>query len=78
MPAVIVQRMVTPRAAGVAFAADPVTGRRGIAVVSAVAGIGEDLVSGERDADTWQVDRTNTIVVRAIAGSAPRASPIAR
>jgi rifampicin phosphotransferase len=68
VPAVIVQRMVTPRAAGVAFAADPVTGRRGIAVVSAVAGIGEDLVSGKRDADTWQVDRTNTIVLRALAG----------
>jgi rifampicin phosphotransferase len=70
VPAVIVQRMVTPRAAGVAFAADPVSGRRGIAVISAVAGIGEDLVSGKRDADTWQVDRTNTIVLRAIAGAA--------
>jgi rifampicin phosphotransferase len=70
VPAVIVQRMVTPRAAGVAFAADPVTGRRGLAVVSAVAGIGEDLVSGRRDADTWQVDRANTIVLRAIAGAA--------
>jgi phosphohistidine swiveling domain-containing protein len=68
VPAVIVQRMLTPRAAGVAFAADPVSGRRGLAVVSAVAGIGEDLVSGKRDADTWQVDRTNTIVLRAIAG----------
>ena len=66
-PAVIVQRMVTPRAAGVAFAADPVTGRRGTAVVSAVTGVGEDLVSGKRDADTWHVDRTNAITFRAIA-----------
>ncbi len=35
-----------------------------------MAGIGEDLVSGKRDADTWQVDRTNTIVLRAITGAA--------
>jgi rifampicin phosphotransferase len=68
VPAVIVQCMVIPRAAGVAFAADPVSGRRGIAVVSAVSGSGEDLVSGKRDADTWQVDRTNAIILRALAG----------
>ena len=34
-PAVLVQRMVDADAAGVAFAADPVTGRRGVAVVAA-------------------------------------------
>jgi phosphoenolpyruvate synthase/pyruvate phosphate dikinase len=33
-PAVLVQRMVHARAAGVAFSADPVSGRRGMAVVS--------------------------------------------
>ena len=39
-PAVIIQRMVNPIAAGVAFSADPVSGRRGLAVVSAVNGLG--------------------------------------
>ena len=45
-PAVLVQRMVSPRAAGVAFGADPVSGRAGIAVVTAVRGLGSALVSG--------------------------------
>ena len=54
-PAVILQRMVTPRAAGVAFSADPVSGRRGVAVVSAVRGYGDALVAGLADADTWRV-----------------------
>ena len=61
LPAVIVQRMVPAAAAGVAFAIDPVTGRRGVAVVSAVRGLGDRLVSGEADADTWEVDRAGTV-----------------
>ena len=65
-PAVLVQRMVQPRAAGVAFSADPVSGRRGEAVVSAVHGLGSAVVSGEADADTWRVDRTGEIVQRRI------------
>jgi phosphohistidine swiveling domain-containing protein len=65
-PAVLVQRMVQPRAAGVAFSADPVSGRRGVVVVSAVHGLGSAVVSGEADADTWQVDRGGTIVERRI------------
>jgi len=53
--AVILQAMVDPRASGVAFAADPVSGARDTAVVSAVYGLGEGLVSGALDADTWHV-----------------------
>jgi pyruvate,water dikinase len=65
-PAVLVQRMVDARVAGVAFSADPVSGRRGIAVVSAAPGLGTGVVSGECDADTWQVDRYGAIVARNI------------
>ena len=65
-PAVLIQRMVSPRAAGVAFGADPVSGRRGVAVVSAVPGLGSAVVSGEADADTWLVDRAGKIVERRI------------
>ena len=54
------------RAAGVAFGADPVSGRRGTAIVSAVPGLGASLVSGETDADTWLVDRHGRIVERRI------------
>jgi pyruvate,water dikinase len=57
-PAVLVQRMIHSDAAGVAFSADPVSGRRGVAVVSAVFGLGTALVSGEANADTWLVDRS--------------------
>ncbi|WP_367872376.1 PEP/pyruvate-binding domain-containing protein [Luteolibacter sp. Populi] len=54
-PTVLVQRMILPRCAGVAFSADPVSGHRSVAVVSAVAGTGEKLVSGEVDGETWRL-----------------------
>lgn len=54
-PTVLVQRMIAPRCAGVAFSADPVSGRRGIAVVSAVEGTGEKLVSGDANGEDWRV-----------------------
>lgn len=53
--AVLVQRMVDAEAAGVAFSADPVTGEREIAVVSAVRGLGERLVDGSAVPDEWAV-----------------------
>lgn len=62
VPAVIVQRMVPAEVAGVAFSADPVSGRRGVVVVSAVKGLGDALVGGEADGETWRVDRDGTIV----------------
>ena len=68
-PAVILQRMVDARMAGVAFSADPISGRRGVAVVSAVRGLGAALVSGEVDAHTWHVCRDGTILERDIANT---------
>ena len=77
IPGVLIQRMIHAEVAGVAFGADPVTGRRGIAIVSAVFGLGTSLVSGESDADTYQVDRSGAIVSRVIARkrSAHRPAP---
>ena len=40
---------------GVAFSADPVSGARDTAVVSSVYGLGDGLVSGELDADSFWV-----------------------
>ena len=57
--AVIVQEMVDAAVSGVAFSADPVTSNRDTAVVSAVYGLGEGLVSGELDADTYRVGFTD-------------------
>src|SRR5207245_2189609 len=54
--AVVVQRMVDARAAGVLFTADPITGRRRRAAIDAVAGLGERLVSGAVNPDHFLVD----------------------
>jgi pyruvate,water dikinase len=56
--AVLIQAMVDAEAAGVAFSADPVHGDPSTAVVSAVYGLGEGLVSGDLDADTYRVPFT--------------------
>lgn len=66
MPAVIVQVMVNADAAGVAFAADPVTGDRKTAVVAATRGIGEKLVSGDTQGDTWHVAANDRITRRVL------------
>ena len=52
--ALLVQQMVRPEAAGVAFTANPVTGDNEV-VVSAVRGLGERLVSGQASPDDWVV-----------------------
>ncbi|MEM1026622.1 MAG: PEP/pyruvate-binding domain-containing protein [Planctomycetota bacterium] len=66
-PAVLIQRFIESESAGVAFAADPVTGQRGVAVVSAAPGLGTALVGGDVDADTWRIDRNGTLLETKIA-----------
>jgi pyruvate,water dikinase len=63
-PAVLVQRMVPAGCAGVAFSADAVSGQRGVAVVAAVAGLGDALVGGAQVGDSWRVDRSGTLIAR--------------
>lgn len=53
--AVIVQQMVPAEVAGVAFGINPSNGDRKTKVISSVYGLGEGLVSGELDADTYLV-----------------------
>lgn len=55
--AVIIQEMVEADVAGVAFGADPVSGDSSQHVISAVFGLGEGLVSGELDADTYTISK---------------------
>ena len=69
VPSVIVQRMIDAEAAGVAFGRDPVDGSDRI-VVTAASGVGERLVSGECNADTYRVDRHGAIVERSLAHDA--------
>jgi len=68
LPSVLVQRMVKADTAGVAFAADPITGDTSVAVVAATSGTGESLVGGEDQGDTWRIDSKGRIVSRDLQG----------
>src|SRR6516164_1519478 len=59
--AVIVQRLLDPRSAGVLFTADPVTSDRTVACVEAVFGLGEALVSGRIEPDSYRVQHSTVI-----------------
>ncbi|MET9492946.1 phosphoenolpyruvate synthase [Nocardia sp. NPDC006630] len=54
--AIVVQTMVAARIAGVAFTADPTTGRRDRLVIDAARGQGEVVVSGAVEPDTYIFD----------------------
>lgn len=69
-PAVVVQRMIDADSAGVAFSADPVSGLRHHTIISAIAGLGERLVSGEEDGETWTVDTLQQNITSAPDGEA--------
>ena len=60
----VVQEMVDARAAGVVFTADPASGRRDLAVVDAVVGLGEALVDGSTTSDHYEIDRAGVVVDR--------------
>lgn len=51
--AVIVQAMVDPEISGVAFGINPSTGEKNSHIICSVYGVGEGIVSGELDADTY-------------------------
>jgi pyruvate,water dikinase len=68
--AVVVQQMVLPQAAGVAFTADPVTSSRKMVSIEAVFGLGEALVSGLVNADVYKV-RDGQVVTRTVAAEQP-------
>jgi pyruvate,water dikinase len=71
--AVVVQRMVDARTAGVLFTADPITGRRRQAVIDAAPGLGDAVVSGGVDPDHVVVDTaTGRILRRTVGGSGTR------
>lgn len=64
--AVVVQQMVFPEVSGMLFTADPVSGNRKIVTIEASFGLGEALVSGLVNADTYQV-RAGTIIGRNVS-----------
>lgn len=70
--AVVVQRMVEARVAGVAFSVDPVTMRRDRVPVEAVSGVGASLVAGEAMPDRYETDREGRVRRRETFGAEPR------
>ncbi|WP_227980525.1 phosphoenolpyruvate synthase [Nocardia spumae] len=68
IPAVVVQRLVAAESSGVLFTCDPGTGATDRMVLSAVYGLGEGLVSGAVDADTYVVDKISGSVVESVLG----------
>ncbi len=58
--AVVVQKMVLPQVAGIMFTADPITSNRKVVSIDASFGLGEALVSGLVNADSYKV-RNGTI-----------------
>jgi pyruvate,water dikinase len=55
--AVVVQRMVAPRAAGVMFTRSPVTGDRSVVAIEGTWGLGSALVSGDVTPDSWVISK---------------------
>ncbi|MCY1064611.1 phosphoenolpyruvate synthase [Nannocystis sp. RBIL2] len=64
--AVVVQKMVSPQAAGILFTADPVTSNRKVTSIDAGFGLGEALVAGLTRADSYKL-RDGRIIEKTIA-----------
>jgi len=66
--AVVVQRMVRPRAAGVMFTRSPVTGDRSVVAIEGTWGLGSALVSGDVTPDSFVVSKiTGEITSRRVS-----------
>ena len=84
--AVVVQRMVRPRAAGVMFTRSPVTGDRSVVAIEATWGLGSALVSGDVTPDSFVISKiTGEITTRRVSPkikihllppNGPAASPV--
>jgi pyruvate,water dikinase len=69
--AVVVQRMVAPRAAGVMFTRSPVTGDRSVVAIEGTWGLGSALVSGDVTPDSWAISKiTGEVTTRRVSPKA--------
>jgi len=69
--AVVVQRMVRPESAGVAFSVDPVSGRTDTVVIEAVAGSGKTVVDGTATPDSYVLEKKTGEIRSAMHGVQP-------
>ena len=66
--AVVVQRMVDSERSGVMFTADPATGDRSRVVIEAAFGLGEVVVGGQVEPDTYVVAKDGPSIVETRIG----------
>jgi pyruvate,water dikinase len=66
--AVVVQRMVDSESSGVVFTADPSTSDRSRIVIEAAFGLGEVVVSGQVEPDTYLVSKEGPRVLQVLTG----------
>ena len=55
--AVIIQEMIDAKYAGVAFSADPVSGRRDLSIINIVEGLGDKLVDGKAEPEQIEINK---------------------
>jgi rifampicin phosphotransferase len=67
--AVLIQRMLQPRVAGVAFTINPLSGNTDEIVINASWGLGEALVSGQVDPDEFAVSKRSGMVLHSLIGA---------
>src|SRR5699024_6495478 len=70
--AVAVQKMVRPRAGGVAFTLDPTNGDKSVISIDSAWGFGEGVVSGEGTSDTFRVEKVSWSICQRAISSKPR------
>jgi len=61
--AVVIQPLILPDAAGVAFTADPITGQLDRILITANFGLGDSVVAGEGETDRFVVDKKNGAIL---------------
>lgn len=66
--ALVIQKLIQSLYSGVAFSADPVTGRRDRVVVNASFGLGESVVAGSVEADEYHLHIDHTGPVKLVGG----------
>ena len=67
--AVVVQRMVASDRSGVMFTVDPTTGHREELLIEASYGLGESVVGGRVEPDTWVIAKADRAIVRSRVGA---------
>jgi len=76
LPAVIIMELVDADAAGVAFSCDPASGREDVCLVNANFGLGESVVNGSVEPDTYLINRYTCVTEDKYCGKKQRVTRV--